>query len=429
MATTRVASTKDIPTPTEAAAEPLQNAYYVYDGDGNLVKSIINGKSTYYLGKLYQKKIDGTEETIQKYYSSGSAQIAVRTVQGEEDKLQWLLSDHLGSTSTTANADGTWNSTIQYSAFGEIRASSGITPTEFRYTGQLRQDELGLYYYIARWYDPAIAHFTQADTIVPNAGDSAAYDRYAYVKNNPVKYTDPSGHTACIDFTSNGRCVRDPDWHPVGMNSYGVSIDPKITGKAREKIKNAVKDVASKTWITPTDTSISQGFKNAFEKGIQFIHNNDVCTTKDGKNCWGGTSGTTITVYSNAKGTESNFRNFIVHEMGHVFDNSGSIALVLTTAYQGRLNHIYNDHWTDMPTGNYGYASDEFGEPWFQGHHEDGLFEETADMFLGWVYDTWGEVDKRRGNWMNLWMPYLIMNEEPPFELQYGLNERTGQQE
>jgi len=44
------------------------------------VKSIINGKSTYYLGKLYQKKIDGTEETILMYYSSGSAQIVVRTI-------------------------------------------------------------------------------------------------------------------------------------------------------------------------------------------------------------------------------------------------------------------------------------------------------------------------------------------------------------
>ncbi len=80
---------------TEAAPEPLQNAYYTYDGDGNMVKSVINGKSTYYLGKLYQKKIDGTSEAIQKYYSSGAAQIAVRTVSGETDTLQWMLSDHL----------------------------------------------------------------------------------------------------------------------------------------------------------------------------------------------------------------------------------------------------------------------------------------------------------------------------------------------
>ena len=43
---------------------------------------------------------------------------------------------------------------IQYTAFGEIRASLGITDSEYRYTGQLRQAELGLYYYVAHWRDP-----------------------------------------------------------------------------------------------------------------------------------------------------------------------------------------------------------------------------------------------------------------------------------
>jgi RHS repeat-associated protein len=183
--------------PTEPTPEPLQNATYTYDGDGNLVKSVINDKSTYLLGKLYQKKINGAVTTIMKYYSSGSAQIAVRTITDTTDTLQWMLSDHLGSTSTTANADGTWNSSISYTAFGEIRASSGLTASDFRYTGQLRQAELGLYYYVARWYDPQTAHFTQADTVVPNAGDAASYDRYTYVRNNPVRYNDPSGHTVC----------------------------------------------------------------------------------------------------------------------------------------------------------------------------------------------------------------------------------------
>jgi hypothetical protein len=36
--------------PTEPTPEPLKRAYYIYDGENNLVKSIINGKSTYYLG-------------------------------------------------------------------------------------------------------------------------------------------------------------------------------------------------------------------------------------------------------------------------------------------------------------------------------------------------------------------------------------------
>jgi RHS repeat-associated protein len=65
------------------------------------------------------------------------------------------------------------------------------------YTGQRQEPELGLYYYNARWYDPYLARFTQPDTIVPNPVDAKAFDRYAYVYNNPVMYSDPSGHRSC----------------------------------------------------------------------------------------------------------------------------------------------------------------------------------------------------------------------------------------
>jgi len=48
-------------------------------------------------------------------------------------------------------------------------------------------------YYNARWYDSQLGRFAQADTIVP--GGVQGYDRYAYVNNNPLRYTDPSGHS------------------------------------------------------------------------------------------------------------------------------------------------------------------------------------------------------------------------------------------
>jgi len=99
------------------------------------------------------------------------------------------------------NADGTWNSEIKYrgappegafpaggTAFGEVRASYGLTPTEYRYTGQLEQAELGLIYFVARFYDPVLTHFVQADTIIPDPGDPLAWDRYAYGLNNPYLY-------------------------------------------------------------------------------------------------------------------------------------------------------------------------------------------------------------------------------------------------
>jgi RHS repeat-associated protein len=64
--------------------------------------------------------------------------------------------------------------------------------------GQREEVELGVpaswrNFYNARWYDPYLARFTQADTIrfaeaLPNPTDAKAFDRYAYVNNNPVMY-------------------------------------------------------------------------------------------------------------------------------------------------------------------------------------------------------------------------------------------------
>jgi hypothetical protein len=51
-------------------------------------------------------------------------------------------------------------------------------------------------YYNARWYDPVLGRFAQVDSIIPQNQGVQAWDRYAYVNNNPVRYTDPSGH--CI---------------------------------------------------------------------------------------------------------------------------------------------------------------------------------------------------------------------------------------
>jgi RHS repeat-associated protein len=86
-------------------------------------------------------------------------------------------------------------SRTDYTAFGEVRAESGTSPTDYQYTGQRSYlDSFGLHYYVARWYDPVTAHFAQADSIIPQPGNSADWNRYAYVLYNPMRYIDPSGH-------------------------------------------------------------------------------------------------------------------------------------------------------------------------------------------------------------------------------------------
>lgn len=110
--------------------------------------------------------------------------------------LKWVMTDNLNSTTVTANADGTFNSELRYSAFGEIRYISGTTPTNYQYTGQLSQQAIGMDFYVARWYDPYLAHFVQADTAISDPGEPQTFDRYMYTGNNPILYNDPTGHDA-----------------------------------------------------------------------------------------------------------------------------------------------------------------------------------------------------------------------------------------
>jgi RHS repeat-associated protein len=108
------------------------------------------------------------------------------------ESTYFIHQDHLGSTSLVTNQGGEVVSQQVYYPYGSTRAkvSESQRVTEREYTGQVSdQDQTGLYYYNARYYDPQIAKFTQADV---NQGPN----RYLYVSNNPVKLIDPNGQAA-----------------------------------------------------------------------------------------------------------------------------------------------------------------------------------------------------------------------------------------
>jgi len=99
----------------------------------------------------------------------------------------------LGSTALTTTAGGVKTGEVLYKPWGETRFSTGTTPTTWRFTGQREDATIGLYFYNARYYDPALGRFTQPDTIVPQPGNPGSLNRYSYVLNNPLRYTDPTG--------------------------------------------------------------------------------------------------------------------------------------------------------------------------------------------------------------------------------------------
>jgi RHS repeat-associated protein len=180
-------------TPTGTPAPPFSNATFVYDGDGKRVKSTINGSLiTYFVGTHYEV----ANGVVTKYYYAGAQRIAMRS----NGTLFFTLGDHLGSTSLTTSATGTVISELRYSAWGEVRYSSGAVPSKYQYTGQYSDSYINLLDYGSRRYDPELGRFISPDSIVPLASQGVqAYDRYGYVNNNPVNFNDPTGHRACGD--------------------------------------------------------------------------------------------------------------------------------------------------------------------------------------------------------------------------------------
>jgi len=130
-----------------------------YDGDGNRVKSVLGGVTTYYVGNYYEYV---NSSTTKKYYYAGGQRVAMRN----NNTLYYLLGDHLGSTSLTANSGGSKVAELRYHPYGETRYTSGTTPTSYQFTGQRNDSSIGLYFYNARYYDPYLNRFIQADTIV-----------------------------------------------------------------------------------------------------------------------------------------------------------------------------------------------------------------------------------------------------------------------
>ena len=130
------------------------------------------------------------------YYYAGAQRVAMR----EDGTLYYLLSDHLGSTSLTLDASGNKLAEQRFSPWGMSRYTWGSAQTDYAYTGQRsRNEEFGLIYFKARWYDPSHNHFISPDTLIPDHYNPLDHNRYAYVRWNPIRYKDPSGHWACSD--------------------------------------------------------------------------------------------------------------------------------------------------------------------------------------------------------------------------------------
>ena len=141
---------------------------------------------------------DGTPEAAQAKAMAGNV-AGAKAVSGnfkendEYEKMQFYYHpDHLGSSSYITNLDGEVAQHIEYVPFGEvfIEERNNTWNTPYLFNAKEFDEETGMYYYGARYYEPRLSLWMSTD---PMQEKYSNISTYCYVSNNPIKYIDIVG--------------------------------------------------------------------------------------------------------------------------------------------------------------------------------------------------------------------------------------------
>nr|WP_237178999.1 polymorphic toxin-type HINT domain-containing protein [Paenibacillus sp. MMS18-CY102] len=215
-----------------------------------------------------------------------------------------------------------------YDIWGKIISQTEQMSNPFQYTGEIYDDESGLIYLRARYYDPSDRRFISEDTYEGDITNPLTLNLYVYVGNNPLIYVDPSGNVwkwvgnswkivkqgasyaakgvvAVANFmiVDDIRTILDPNssyfdkglalagFLPVGKVVKGGKLVVKLMNKEGKVIERAVENTAENTKLV----NKAVGAYNCFtagtkvqtdegEKNIEDIEVGDMVLAKDENN-------------------------------------------------------------------------------------------------------------------------------------------------
>ncbi|MBI3775046.1 MAG: hypothetical protein HY273_05750, partial [Gammaproteobacteria bacterium] len=159
-------------------------------------------------GTHFEKETKGTIDEYKHFIYAGGKPVAMYVVKRDNTAkinstyTRYLHTDHLGSVDVITKEDGAVAERLGYDAWGKRRNAIGTDSTtqltsnitHHGYTGHEMADSVGLVNMNGRWYDPTLGRMMQADPTVSMPENLQSYNRYSYVMNNPLCYTDPTGY-------------------------------------------------------------------------------------------------------------------------------------------------------------------------------------------------------------------------------------------
>jgi hypothetical protein len=282
----------------------------------------------------------------------------------------------------------------------------------------------------ARYYLPSAGRFISPDTIVPDPTNPQQFNRYTYVLNNPLRFTDPTGHY-CYDPSAGaelaGTCVNEDgttysllpappsvrEQVEQGRNIYGI-IFRADAGKAWAQsqmmaILQAAQDIEARF----RDTGLFNGYapgaiwREIFGPVTMHRSGKTHWTDKEGNRheiTYGAeVIGSTIEVYDKASSDPTRFRLNMVHEFGHRFNG------VTVNATNSRLNP-YHALGVAISEGVLPLRKDLRLDMTNRQSSSTTNNELFADMFLNWTYRSFVRNDEgaRQRSWINQQMPVWL---------------------
>lgn len=191
-------------------------AEYLYDGDGGRVQktsyvaklnTVTGGSYGALIGTLQVVETPVVSKYVGNIYEQddnigtsfiylGNQRIAA--IDSSSGSPAFYHTDYLGSTNVVTSSTGQIQELIEYDPFGKIQRHDSIKINaklaRQQFTGKMLDDETGLIFFGARYYDPQLGRFITADTIVQSSANPQTLNRYSYTSNNPINRVDNDGH-------------------------------------------------------------------------------------------------------------------------------------------------------------------------------------------------------------------------------------------
>ncbi|GMU66697.1 MAG: hypothetical protein AMXMBFR36_29710 [Acidobacteriota bacterium] len=201
----------------------LETYGYSYDGlrtrksgPGGLFRFVYDERSL-----LLQTDLAGI--TIAKYEWGPDRLLSLdHAVEGR----QFYLFDGLGSVASLSKPDGTLQARFRWDAWGNLRSQAGDSFNLFGFTGHQRDEETGLYYFGARFYDPELGRFLNEDPFGGVLETPPSLHRFLYANASPVRFTDPLGLYSWEELGRDLQFVQD-----VAVGTLVGMYDPRNAGK------------------------------------------------------------------------------------------------------------------------------------------------------------------------------------------------------